>query len=69
MQRNNDRFRDFFLDIVIHPSFDIFIMACIILNTVALAIKWYNTPENVIEILEIVGRAGVEPRLRPTRLR
>ena len=55
MQRNNDRFRDFFLDIVIHPSFDIFIMACIILNTVALAIKWYNTPENVIEILEIVN--------------
>ena len=38
-----------------HKSFDIFIMGCIIGNTIVLAIKWYMMPQWVIDIIEVVN--------------
>ena len=47
--------RDFLIRVVVHPFFDKFIMACIILNTVVLAVKWYMMPEIVTEVVEILN--------------
>ena len=48
-------FRDFCIDIVTHKAFDLFIMGCIIGNTVVLAIKWYIMPLWVVSVIELVN--------------
>ena len=47
--------RDFCIDIVTHKAFDLFIMGCIIGNTIVLAIKWYIMPLWVISLIEMVN--------------
>ena len=38
-----------------HKFFDGFIMACIIGNTIVLAVKWYMMPQIVIDVVEILN--------------
>ena len=47
--------RDFCINIVTHPCFDGFIMACIISNTIVLAVKWYMMPLIVVKVVEILN--------------
>ena len=47
--------KDICVDIVTHKAFDLFIMGCIIGNTIVLAIKWYIMPLWVISIIEVVN--------------
>ena len=47
--------KDLCVDIVTHKAFDLFIMACIIGNTIVLAIKWYIMPLWVISVIEVVN--------------
>jgi hypothetical protein len=47
--------------IVIHPIFDTIIMSFIIINTIILAIKWYDGPKEIETVMEKInyGFAGV----------
>jgi hypothetical protein len=47
--------RDSCLKVVLHPAFDHFIIGCIITNTVALALKWYDEPELLPQVLDVVN--------------
>ena len=40
-----NKIRDFCSNIVQHPAFEVFIFACICLNTIVLAMSWYNMNE------------------------
>jgi hypothetical protein len=38
-----------------HPSFDCFIISCIITNTIVLGMKWYREPTDMPPILEMIN--------------
>lgn len=40
-----------FIKFVLHPLFDQFIMACIILNTIVLMFKWYSMSQGIIDVI------------------
>lgn len=48
-------FRNFLLKIVNSPIFDCFIMSCILLNTLALAVVWYEQPTEVSDFQEYLN--------------
>ncbi|PCI31098.1 hypothetical protein COB52_00380 [Candidatus Kaiserbacteria bacterium] len=50
-----NRFKDFNIKIASHPLFDGFIITCIILNTIVLALKFYDEPKELPGILEIIN--------------
>ena len=48
--------KDFCVDIVTYKGyFDLFIMGCIIGNTIVLAIKWYIMPLWIVSVIEVVN--------------
>jgi hypothetical protein len=47
--------RDMCIDFVTWAWFEIFIMACIVGNTIVLAIKWYMMPDSVVSVIEIIN--------------
>jgi len=49
------RARDWCKQFVEKPAFDQAIMACIVLNTVVLSLKWYGEPAQLPKILETVN--------------
>lgn len=55
LDRNHGKCREFFLQLVESRKFDIFILICIILNTVVLAINWYSQPVYVDDILDFIN--------------
>jgi hypothetical protein len=54
-------FRNYCIKIAEYEWFEAGILSCIIVNTVILSLKWYNEPENMSKILEIInyGFAGI----------
>lgn len=40
---------------VYNNRFDQFIMACIVLNTIVLCFKWYNEPEDLVRVTDIIN--------------
>ena len=47
--------RDFFIKVTQHAIFENFIMACIVLNTIVLMIKWYAMSEAVINVIQLIN--------------
>jgi voltage-dependent calcium channel L type alpha-1D len=49
------KFRKACYDMCLNDKFEIFIMVCIIANTIILAIKWYDEPKSVSSITELLN--------------
>jgi hypothetical protein len=47
--------RGWFFRIAENPNFDGFIMTCIILNSVALAMKWYSESETQVFVIDMIN--------------
>lgn len=45
--KTNSRIRKAFIKLVTSPKFEYTILVFIMLNTIALALKWYNEPNEV----------------------
>ena len=54
-ERNTGLVRSICLSITEHWLFDSFILVCIMVNTVVLALKWYGEPEALPSILEVIN--------------
>ena len=52
VKQHKNQIRNTFLQISNHPSFDVIIMVCIILNTLVLMLKWYDQPQSVTDLTE-----------------
>lgn len=52
-----NKVRDWCRDVALADRFNNFILACIILNTVCLSIKWYGEPNELIQVLDWVNIA------------
>jgi len=46
-------FRNWMIRLTNYPAFDAFIMICILLNTLVLAIQWYDMPQGTIDVLTV----------------
>jgi Ion transport protein len=55
LDETDSRFRKFFRRIVQSRTYDIFILICIIMNTIVLAINWYSQPVYVDDILDYIN--------------
>lgn len=49
------KFRNLMIHISENVYFDAIIMGCIILNTIVLALKWYNEPVGLNPILDVIN--------------
>ena len=52
---HTNKFRNWCAKIESSNSFETFIMICIILNTVCMAIDWYNSPTKLDEVFERIN--------------
>jgi voltage-dependent calcium channel L type alpha-1D len=55
IDKHSSSCRALIYDIVTCPKFDLFILVCIILNTVVLGINWYSQPPELDDILDYVN--------------
>ena len=44
-------------DVVMADSFNAFILGCIIVNSICLAVTWVNEPEELVSVMEIINLA------------
>ena len=55
--KTGSRIRDRCNDVAQANSFNIFILVCIIINSICLAVTWYNEPGWLVEVMEAVNLA------------
>lgn len=57
VDEHKSEFRQFFLNVVQHSKFDVFILTCIIVNTFVLCIVWYDEPVYLDKIVDKINYA------------
>ena len=55
--KTGNKIRDMCNDIVMADSFNAFILGCIIINSICLAVTWYSEPEELVKTMEYINLA------------
>lgn len=54
-RKHSNPFRERLREVVTHEYFELFILVCIVLNTIVLAINWYDQPRYLDSVLSFIN--------------